>query len=188
MSSALLAAGIVSLSCAGERGSIGFVNSGFVSGGGSWSRANPIVETKISVMYCQPNLLNPRAIQCTEAANRSYTDSIPEQNDECPQSSSDILCAHKLLGAQVGSRDGEVTTASLRQKASEVLSSVLSETAARDCVNPDTLATVQSVVAEYSIVKRAGGGSYLSSGDKTLDEKRQTYSPQDFCAGFSKKQ
>ncbi len=181
LAGALVAAGISSFSCAGERGSIGFVSSPR-----SGRSADPILETNISISYCKSIPAKPKALQCTKAASRVYTDSIMEQRDECPPSSSDIICGHKLVGANLESSGNPVST--LRQKASALYDSVLSETASRDCADPATLASVKSVMADYSLVRRSDRDQIFSSKEKTIDETHETFSVPIFCSGFGKKQ
>jgi len=180
---ALLAAGLVSFSCAGERGSIGFA-----SGRTNGRIADPIVETNVSVYYCKSNPVKPKAILCTKAVGRTYTDSIMEQKDECPPSASDILCEHKLIGADLESKGNSDIVSFLRRKASTAYASVLSETASRDCSDPSALASVRTVMTDYSLVKRSDGDLLLSKKEKVLDEKHETFSVPAFCKGFGGKQ
>ena len=181
MASALLAAGLFSSSCAGERGSIGFVSSPR-----NGRNMDPILETNVSISYCKSIPAKPKAIHCVKAVGRIHTDTIMEQRDECPQSSSDILCGHKLIGADLESSGDSVS--SLRQKASALYDSILTETASRDCADPATLASVKSINADYSLVRRSDGDSILSSKEKTIDERHETFSVPLFCNGFGKKQ
>ena len=54
--------------------------------------------------------------------------------------------------------------------------------------DPATLASVKSVNADYSLVRKSDRDPIFSSKEKTIDEKHETFTVSLFCSGFGKKQ